>query len=129
MPLHCGSIWLQIPPAATGVREGVVYSKPTVIPGSCACPFEAMLTGSVCIILLATTALLRYVRVLWWESHALADHGVPGRGRGAFVCRILGLPSLSTCCLPSWAAQLSEDALEIAYPPWCRDFPWAGRQL
>ena len=73
MPLHIGSILSQIPPATTGVcGAGLVYSKPTVISGTCACSLESLLTGPICDCLLTAAALLTYVQALWWESLALA---------------------------------------------------------
>ena len=60
--------------------------------------------------------------LLWLNGQA----GEPGRGRGTFFH--VHDPRC-TCCLSSWAAQFGEDAPMIASPPWCGDFPWAGRQL
>ena len=39
------------------VGAEAVYSELTAIPGSCACPLEAMLTEPICMFLLTTTAL------------------------------------------------------------------------
>ena len=57
MPLHSGSIWSQISPATKRGVAGAVSSEPAVIPGSCTCPLEAVLTGHVCVFPLATDAL------------------------------------------------------------------------
>ena len=57
MLLRNSSIWSQIPLAAMGLGVGAVFSEPAMILGSCAILLEAVLAGSVCICLLAATAL------------------------------------------------------------------------
>ena len=134
MPLHSGSIWSQMPPATTGQRVGAVFSEPSATPGRCACPLEAVLTGSVCICLLATAALPMYAEVLWQESPALANWlSVCTRrewGEGCFLlCVRSHMPQLCTYCLPTWAAQLGVDAPRMAYLLCCGEFSQAGTQL
>ena len=66
VPLHSGSIWLQLPPAATGWGSRAVYSEPAA---TLACSLTA-------------TAFLSYRQALWPTSWA----GVQGGGRSTFFC-------------------------------------------
>ena len=65
-----------------------MYSGPAMVPGSCVCPLEAILTGPVCICMLIAVALQTYALVLWL--------GVGGR-------------SLALADWPSWCARWEEE--------------------